>query len=193
MRNGLRTRIGVTVVLFGLSVGHAPSAAQTTATDTDLIESAKLGELARVRELLAKGAAVNTSDRRGLTPLIWASASGNGELVRQLLESGAAVDRRANDGTTALMLASSNGFTEIVRALLVRGADVAAARDGVKARQLALSRGHPEAATLLEQAEVLGGRLLQAATEGTRYGRPATACARVRRSTSPTSEERRRS
>ena len=109
---------------------------------------------------------MNTSDRRGLTPLIWASASGNAELVRQLLESGAAVDRRANDGTTALMLASANGFTEVVRALLLRGADVTAARGGVKARQLALERGHADVVTLLEQAEVLGGRLLQAATEG---------------------------
>ena len=109
---------------------------------------------------------MNTADRRGLTPLIWASASGNAELVRQLLESGAAVDRRANDGTTALMLASSNGFAEVVRALLLRGADVAAAKGGVKARQFALARGHADVVTLLEQAEVLGTRLLSAASEG---------------------------
>lgn len=89
-----------------------------------------------------------------------------GLLVRQLLESGAAVDRRANDGTTALMLASANGFTEIVRALVLTGADVTANRGGVKARQLALERGQAEVVTLLDQAEVLGGRLLQAATEG---------------------------
>ena len=168
MRKGLRARIAVSVVLLSLSVGagQTPTAAQAPAADADLLESAKLGELARVRELLAKGTGVNTPDRRGLTPLIWASASGNAELVRQLLESGAVVDRRANDGTTALMLAASNGFTDVVRVLLAGGADVAAARGGVKARQLALSRGHAEAAALLEQAEGLGGRLLQGASEG---------------------------
>lgn len=154
------------VVLVGLLVSQATTPARSTTADTALLEAAKLGDLARARELLAKGAAVDASDRRGLTPLIWASASGNLELVRQLLQSGAAVDRRANDGTTALMLASANGFTEIVRSLLLRGADVAAARGSVTARQLALERGHADVAALLEQAQALGSRLLQAATEG---------------------------
>ena len=153
-------------VLVGLLVSQAATAAQAPTAVTDLLESAKLGDLARARELLARGAAVDASDRRGLTPLMWASASGHAELARLLLESGAAVDRRASDGTTALMLASANGFTDIVRALILKGADVAAARGGVKARQLALERAHADTSTLLEQAEVLGGRLLQAANEG---------------------------
>jgi ankyrin repeat protein len=156
----------VSVVLVGLLTSQATTPARATAAGTDLLESAKLGDLARARELLSRGAAVDTPDRRGLTPLMWASASGHAELVRLLLESGAGVDRRASDGTTALMLASANGFTEIARALILKGADVTAARGGVKARQLALERGHTEVVTLLEQAEILGGRLLQAASEG---------------------------
>jgi hypothetical protein len=64
------------------------------------------------------------------------------------------------------MVASANGFIEIVRALLVRGADVTAARAGIKARQLAIDRGHADIAALLEQAEALGIRMLQAAAEG---------------------------
>ncbi len=154
------------VVLVVLLLSQATLPAPPSSANADLIESAKLGELARVRELLSNGAAVNTSDRRGLTPLMWASASGNAEVVRQLLERGASVDRRANDGTTALMLAAVNGFTETVRALLLRGADVNAARAGVKARQLAFAREHSEIVTLLERAEILGARLLQAASEG---------------------------
>jgi ankyrin repeat protein len=101
-----------------------------------------------------------------MTPLMWASASGNLEVVQQLLERGAVVDRRATDGTTALMLASANGFTETVRALLGRGADVTAARGGVKARQLAFDRGYTDVVSLLDRAETLGGRLLLAAAEG---------------------------
>ena len=67
----------LSVVLVGLLLSQATTSAQATTADADLLESAKLGELARARELLSKGAAVNTSDRRGFTPLMWASASGN--------------------------------------------------------------------------------------------------------------------
>ena len=154
------------VVLLGALLSQATPPARSTAADTQLIEAAKTGDLARARGLLAKGAVPDTADRRGLTPLIWASASGHLELVRQLLESGASVDRRANDGTTALMLASANGFTDIVRILLARGANVAATRGSVDARQLAVARAHADVAALLEQAQTLGTRLLQAATEG---------------------------
>jgi Ankyrin repeats (3 copies)/Ankyrin repeats (many copies) len=153
------------LILVGLLIGQATTPGSLGA-DADLLESAKLGQSARVKELLAKGASVNTADRRGFTPLIWASASGNLATVRQLIESGAGVDRRTNDGFTALMLASANGFTEVARALLLRGADVNAARGTVKARQLALERGQSDVATLLEQAEALGTRLLRAAAEG---------------------------
>ena len=155
----------LTVVLLGLLVsqattpGPAPAAAQ-------LLESARSGDPTRVRELLSRGAAVDAADRRGLTPLMWAAASGNTEVVRQLLDRGAAVERRAADGSTALMIASANGFTDIVRALVLKGADVTAAKGAVRARQLALERGHTEVVTLLDQAEALGRRLLQAASEG---------------------------
>src|SRR5687768_10250797 len=155
------------LLLVGLLFGQATATpARARAAAADLLESARLGDLARARELLAKGAAVDAPDRRGLTPLMWASAGGHTELVRHLLESGASASRRATDGTTALMLASGNGFTEVVRALILKGADVAAARGGVTARQLALERGHSDVVTLIEQADALGRRLLQAATEG---------------------------
>lgn len=140
--------------------------AQTLNAGADLIASAKLGDSARVRELLGKGATVNVADRRGITPLMWASAGGNPDVVQQLLERGAIVDRRASDGATALMLASGNGFVEVARLLLGRGADPAAAKGGVKARQLAFDRGYTDVVALLDRAETLGGRLLVAAAEG---------------------------
>ena len=143
------------LVLAGLLLGQAATPAQSAVAEGALIESAKAGDLARVRELLSKGASVNTSDRRGLTPLMWASAGGSVEIVRHLLENGAAVDRRANDGTTALMLAAANGFVDVARALLVRGTNVAAVRAGVTARQLAQERGHPEMVALIEPARAL--------------------------------------
>src|SRR6478736_3037977 len=158
--------ISLSAILVFQLLGPAASLAQPAPANTDLIASAKLGEVARVKELLAKGVTVNTPDRRGLTPLMWATASGSLEVVQLLIDRGAVVDRRAADGTTALMMASANGFTDIARALLVRGADVAAARNGVKARQLAFDRGHTDVVTLLDRAETLGGRLLIASGEG---------------------------
>src|SRR6478735_3260972 len=136
--------LSLSAVLVFQLLGQAASLAQRAPASADLIPSAKLGDVARVKELLAKGAAVNAPDRRGMTPLMWASVSGSLEVVQLLIDRGAVVDRRAADGTTALMIASANGFTEVVRALLVRGADVAAARNGVKARQLAFDRAHTD-------------------------------------------------
>src|SRR5688572_26242488 len=155
----------LSVVLLGLLFSQATTPAQAPAS-ASLLESAKLGDLTTVRDLLSRRTPVDVTDRRGLTPLMWAAASGNVEVVRQLLDSGAAVDRRANDGSTALMLASANGFIDIVRALLLKGADVTAARGGVRPRQVAVERGHADVAMLLDQAEALGRRLLQAANEG---------------------------
>ena len=154
----------LSVVLVGLLVSQTTTPAPAQAPT--LLESARLGDLTSVRDLLSRRVPVDAADRRGLTPLMWAAASGNTEVVRLLLDGGAAVDRRAGDGSTALMLASANGFIGIVRALVLKGADVTAARGGVKARQLAVERGHAEVAMLLDQAEALGRRLLQAANEG---------------------------
>jgi ankyrin repeat protein len=64
------------------------------------------------------------------------------------------------------MLAAGNGSTAIVKLLLSRGANPAAARAGLTARQLAVSRGYPEVASVLESAEALGADLLKAANEG---------------------------
>ena len=85
------------VVLLGLLFSQATTPAQAPAAT--LLESAKLGDLTAVRDLLSRRAPVDAADRRGLTPLMWAAAGGNIEVVRQLLDSGAAVDRRADDGT----------------------------------------------------------------------------------------------
>jgi ankyrin repeat protein len=157
------------LVVVGLLLGQARTPASIGA-DAELLESAKLGQLARVRELLARGASVNTADRRGFTLLMWAAASGNLAMVSQLIDSGAVVDTRSSDGITALMLASANGFIDVARALLRRGADVNASRGGVRARQLALERGHAELATLLEEAEGFGAKLLRAAAEANATG-----------------------
>ena len=153
----------VPLLLAALLAAQAPPAPRPAA---DLINAAKLGDLARARELAAGGAAVDAADWRGYTPLMWASAAGHLELVQFLIERGAKAEGRARDGTTALMLAAGNGSAAIVKLLLSRGANPAAARAGLTARQLAVTRGYPEVASLLESAEALGAEMLKAASEG---------------------------
>jgi hypothetical protein len=166
MSRGSRSAPACALVLAALLVAPPRCAAQARPADAELFASVKTGDIAKVRALISGGAAVDISDRRGRTPLIWAAAGGNVALIGELLERGAAVDRASDDGMSALMVAASNGFTESARALIVRGANVAANANGVTARQLAVARGHAETAALLEQAEALGRRLLLAASEG---------------------------
>jgi hypothetical protein len=124
----------------------------------DLLTAVKLGEVGRVRELVAGGAPVDATDRRGFTPLMWAAAGGSLELTTYLLENGARVDWRAHDGATALYCAAANGAIDVVKLLLGRGADPSTARAGTTPRQAALARGHADLAGLLEQAEARGSR-----------------------------------
>lgn len=155
----------IQVVLLGVMLAQAPPPASVK-SGAALLDAVRLGDVARAKALVAAGADVNAADYRGFTPLLWACAGAPPELVRLLLESGASPDPRANDGTTALMLAAANGLTETARLLVSRGADFTVAKDGMTARQLAANRGHLEVATLLEQAETLAGRLIQAASDG---------------------------
>ena len=153
----------VPLLLAAVLVAQAPPAPRPAA---DLINAAKIGDLAGARELAAGGAAVDAADWRGYTPLMWAAAAGHLELVQFLIERGAKAEARAGDGTTALMLAAGNGSVAIVKLLLTRGANPAGARAGLTARQLAATRGYPEVASLLESAEALGAEMLKAANEG---------------------------
>ena len=92
---------------------------------------ASLSELARrqdwpeVQRLIAKGADVNSKDKKyGNTALMWASYNGNVEIVQALIDKGADINANSNPGRTALMWASISGHKEVVQLLLAKGADV---------------------------------------------------------------------
>jgi len=124
--NVTRTRrICLAAVLGVQLLGQTAPLAQTASANADLIASAKLGELARVRELLSKGAAVNTSDRRGMTPLMWAvyNEHDNPQIIQALLDKGALVNIKAKDGSTALSWALKKGNTATVALLRKAGAE----------------------------------------------------------------------
>lgn len=90
-----------------------------------LRRAATHGDGRSVRQLLARGAAVDAADEDGWTPLLWAAARGNEETVQVLLQARA--DRRAattRERQNALIVASRWNRVEVVRTLIRGGVDV---------------------------------------------------------------------
>jgi len=96
--------------------------AENPVGETPLMYLAVLGETARARTLIARGASVN---RLGWTPLHYAASRGKLDTARLLLNQGAMPNAPAPEGRTPLMMAAYSGSAEMVQLLLNRGADPA--------------------------------------------------------------------
>ena len=88
-----------------------------------LIDAAKAGDAATVRELLKAGAAAGAAQPDGSSALLWASHRDDLDSVQLLIEAGAAASAANDLGATPLWAASENGSTALVRMLLAAGAD----------------------------------------------------------------------
>ena len=90
-----------------------------------LMEAVKKNDLKLAKDLLEKGANVNTRDKWDhCTPLVLASEKGYLDLARLLLEKGADVGMDAPQGQTALSNALDNGHMDLAGLLLRNGADI---------------------------------------------------------------------
>ena len=58
------------------------------AKETDIVQAAGRGDLAKVQSLLAKGADVNIQAKNGATALFVASELGHADVVKELLSKG---------------------------------------------------------------------------------------------------------
>ena len=107
--------------------------------DQKLIDAAVVGDVAKVKKLIAEGADVNAKDNFGQTVLMWAACRGHIEIAKLLIESGADVNAKDSTGDTALIFAASEGHLETVKILIESGADVNAKNmtGGVTALKLA--------------------------------------------------------
>jgi ankyrin repeat protein/mono/diheme cytochrome c family protein len=106
---------------------------------------------AKVRVLLARGAAVNVRQAEGRTALVLAATVGNGlPTLRLLLEHGADPGIAAANGQTALMGVAVRGDVDAIRLLLDHKADVNAKNGaGETALMFAATNGSPTAVRLL--------------------------------------------
>ncbi|MBU0638688.1 MAG: ankyrin repeat domain-containing protein [Planctomycetes bacterium] len=122
----------------------------------DLHAAAELGDLARVRELLARAPhSLEARNDAGRTALHAAARHGHAAVVEFLVGQGAEVDARDNSQRTPLHLAAYFGQRDVIVFLLEQGADKQAAdRHGKRAIDAATSRGHNETVNLLLALEV---------------------------------------
>jgi ankyrin repeat protein len=142
---------------------------------TVLMGVAQGGDIERVRNLIAAGAAVNARTRDGITALVVAVQAGHANIARVLLAAGADANVRKADGGTPLMDAAFAGNLEIVRTLLDSKADPnIALPDGSTALMASSVKGHNDivrallAAGAQVNAGVTGGgtALMEAAYGG---------------------------
>ena len=131
---------GCTPLLVAASVGHAPvvealldAGAEIEAVDNAadgqhvwrrpaLVRAARAGALEVVRLLLARGARIESKDRRGSTALLLACESRHPEVAAELIRAGADVNARDDRKDTPLLYACDAGNDEVARLLLERGA-----------------------------------------------------------------------
>jgi ankyrin repeat protein len=121
---------------------------------TLLMHAANQRDSGCVGVLVRMGAEVDrAADCNGATALTWAAWNGTAASVRCLLDAGADVNVRMIQGWTPLTLAAMSGDEEKVTALLAAGADVhAQTAAGLRAAEIAESRGHGRVAGLLSRA-----------------------------------------
>ena len=91
--------------------------------DHELADAAFVGDLIRVRDLLAKGASPNARDREGRPPLVSAILGNSVAMLGLLLESKADVDATDPHGWTPLHFAAEEVLPQMASLLLAKKAD----------------------------------------------------------------------
>ena len=128
----LTTIAAVLVVGCGESQQSAPAPEAkpvepvAKAPDMSIYLSIQNGLIAAVKQHLAAGTDVNSTDEEGGTPLHYAASNARDEIVELLVAEGADVNAKKDDGVTPLHLANSK---KIVELLIAKGADVNAKED----------------------------------------------------------------
>jgi ankyrin repeat protein len=132
-------------------LARAQEEARRNIAITTLSLAAEKGYLDVVKQLLEKGAAIETRSEFGYTPLFIAAESGQFEVVKWLLEKGAAVDAKDTDGATPLWVAAYAGHLNVLTLLLDKGADPNANARGQTALRIAEGKGRTDMAEVLRK------------------------------------------
>jgi len=128
----LAAHVGMTLAAtprLGRSTAPAPSSASagaqaSSAQAEQLIAAAAAGRLDEVRQLVRRGADVDSRVAGDGTALIAAAKHGQLEMVDELLALGAQPDRHSSGDGNPLIVAAKGGHLAIVERLVAAGADV---------------------------------------------------------------------
>ncbi|EQK98066.1 ankyrin repeat protein [Ophiocordyceps sinensis CO18] len=102
------------------------------------------------KSLVDVGDGVNSTDKYGQTPLLYAAAKGHEPMVGLLQENGADINTRSHECQTPLLLAIKNGNLSIVQFLIRSGANTALRdNDAPTTLSLAVEHGHTAIVELL--------------------------------------------
>jgi hypothetical protein len=123
------------------------------ALQMNLINAARKGDLAKMRDALSEGADPEGLCDDSYPALQEAAFYGHADAVNLLLDNGAEVNRVSSVDNTALNAAASEGHIDVVKALLARGADPCYGGKGQTAGDIARARRFNEIADLLKLAE----------------------------------------
>ena len=118
------------------------------------LDAALNGNSDMVKEFIAGGLVVDTTDENGSTAMMLAAYNNHTEIVKYLLGKGADVNHRDSNNRTALMYASSGPANETVKLLLEAGAEVNVTGniEGFTALMFAAAEGQTEVFKTLMEA-----------------------------------------
>ncbi len=97
------------IALFALILTTAALVLASPSDNEALLKAASVGDVTKVKSLLANGADINYAAKGGWTPLIIAAWYKNEELVSFLIKKGAEIDRNSDNGSTALLVSIVSG------------------------------------------------------------------------------------
>ncbi|HUO68940.1 MAG TPA: ankyrin repeat domain-containing protein [Gammaproteobacteria bacterium] len=147
--NGRFNRPTLTLLLLGAVF---VTTAATAAPASSVVDAARAGDVARVRQLIKSGADVNAPTADGSTALLFAAYDSDAEMLKALLGAGANPNIANNFGVTPLLQSARYGDAAAIEALLKGGADVEKAqRDGETPLMAASRAGSVASVKLLLQ------------------------------------------
>src|ERR1700754_563164 len=137
---GIALRIALCIVFA--AVWSLPAHSQDESINQRLLNAARSNDEPAVEAALNDGAAIDSRNRIGDTPLITACKKGSTAMARMLVEHGANVRQADVAGITPLMAAAYGGDADMVGLLLAHGADTGAEdRVGKTAMEYAAGQG----------------------------------------------------
>ena len=121
--------------------------------NTNLHAAAKAGDVTKCRDLISRGAKVNSINKKKESPLIRAASSGHLPVCELLVQSGANIHQISKDGDTALSQAADGGHLDVAEYLIQHGAVVNTAdKYGSSPLMSAAFSGHLPVCELLVQS-----------------------------------------